>query len=276
MELMGFSRRPTPKDSAPSTAGLPAPTVLGRRWRVLKVIVLALTGEPVVTSAHLSRGSHVRQHLPHLHMARSVHLVTRLSLSDEDRPRHALIETAHQAGSSWLHPSSGSNPCTRHMPSPSGATASGGWVLMMWQMLPQTSSSLCGAASTRFPETAKPACGSTRCAQCCSEPKTCGGAVGSLSETSRDAMAADPGPESVVIRKIEYEELDAALSNLPDRYREVLILRGMGRARSRIDRTTGGREQNAIDQRISRAYKKLARRMNHRTPRSTHTWFPTQ
>ena len=37
-------------------------------------------------------------------------------------------------------------------------------------------------------------------------------------------MAADPGPESVVIRKIEYEELDAALSNLPYRYREVLIL----------------------------------------------------
>jgi RNA polymerase sigma-70 factor (ECF subfamily) len=81
-------------------------------------------------------------------------------------------------------------------------------------------------------------------------------------------MAADPGPESVVIRKIEYEELDAALSNLPDRYREVLILAEWdGLDRESIAQLEGV-SRNAIDQRISRAYKKLARRMNHRTPRS--------
>lgn len=89
-----------------------------------------------------------------------------------------------------------------------------------------------------------------------------------LRRASRDAMAADPGPESVVIRKIEYEELDAALSNLPDRYREVLILAEWdGLDRESIAQLEGV-SRNAIDQRISRAYKKLARRMNHRTPRS--------
>jgi RNA polymerase sigma factor (sigma-70 family) len=38
------------------------------------------------------------------------------------------------------------------------------------------------------------------------------------------APSADPGPEPVVVRRSEYQELDAALEKLPSRYREVLVL----------------------------------------------------
>ena len=42
--------------------------------------------------------------------------------------------------------------------------------------------------------------------------------VSLLRRAPRDGTTADPGPESIVIRKSEYEELDAALLKLPDRY----------------------------------------------------------
>ena len=81
------------------------------------------------------------------------------------------------------------------------------------------------------------------------------------------AQPDDPGPEAVIVRRSEYEQLDAALARLPDRYREVLImLEWDGLDRESIA-TLEGVSRAAIDQRVSRAYKKLARLMNEATPR---------
>ncbi len=70
-----------------------------------------------------------------------------------------------------------------------------------------------------------------------------------------------PGPESLVVRRAEYRELDTALAKLPARYREALILSEW----DGLDRETiahiEGVSRAAIDQRISRAYRKLARLM---------------
>jgi len=81
------------------------------------------------------------------------------------------------------------------------------------------------------------------------------------------APSSDPGPEPVVVRRSEYRELDAALEKLPSRYREVLVLAQWdGLDRESIARLEGV-SRAAIDKRISRAYGKLARLMNRRTPR---------
>jgi len=79
----------------------------------------------------------------------------------------------------------------------------------------------------------------------------------------------DPGPEPVVVRHSEYEELDAALIKLPDKYREVLILAEWDGLDRESIAALEGVTRNAIDKRISRAYEKLAHQMNRRTARET-------
>lgn len=81
------------------------------------------------------------------------------------------------------------------------------------------------------------------------------------------APSADPGPELVIVRRSEYQELDAALERLPIRYREALVLAEWdGLDRESIARLEGV-SRAAIDKRISRAYKKLTRLMNRRVPK---------
>lgn len=75
-----------------------------------------------------------------------------------------------------------------------------------------------------------------------------------------------PGPESLAVRRAEYRELDKALAKLPSRYREALILAEWdGLDRETIARIEGV-SRAAIDQRISRAYRKLARLMDRSMP----------
>lgn len=73
-----------------------------------------------------------------------------------------------------------------------------------------------------------------------------------------------PGPERIVVRRSEYEELEAALRKLPAKYLEVLILvEWDGLDRDSIAELEGV-TRNAIDKRIGRAYEKLTRHMNSR------------
>jgi RNA polymerase sigma-70 factor (ECF subfamily) len=67
------------------------------------------------------------------------------------------------------------------------------------------------------------------------------------------------GPEPQVVRKSEHEELLAALAKLPDKDREILrLVEWEGLSREQVaDMFFVSRA--AIDQRISRSYKKLAR-----------------
>lgn len=84
---------------------------------------------------------------------------------------------------------------------------------------------------------------------------------------ARATETTEPGPEPVVVRRSEYRELDAALAKLPARYREVLILAEWdGLDRESIAQLEGV-SRAAIDQRVSRAYKKLARLMNRNAPK---------
>ena len=70
----------------------------------------------------------------------------------------------------------------------------------------------------------------------------------------------------MAVRRAEYRELDEALAKLPSRYREVLILAEWdGLDRETIARVEGV-TRAAIDQRISRAYRKLARLMDRSMP----------
>ena len=81
------------------------------------------------------------------------------------------------------------------------------------------------------------------------------------------APSDDPGPETVVLRRSEYRELDAALEKLPSRYREVLVLAVWDDLDRESIARLEGVSRAAIDKRISRAYTKLARLMNRHTPR---------
>lgn len=69
------------------------------------------------------------------------------------------------------------------------------------------------------------------------------------------------GPEPQVVRNTQHEELLAALAKLPEKDREILrLVEWEGLSREQVaDMFYVSRA--AIDQRISRAYKKLARRM---------------
>lgn len=84
-------------------------------------------------------------------------------------------------------------------------------------------------------------------------------------------------PEGVVVRRSEYRELRVALARLPARYREVLILAEWdGLERETIARLEGV-SRAAVDQRISRAYRKLARLMHSSIasePRERESWVP--
>jgi RNA polymerase sigma-70 factor (ECF subfamily) len=89
-----------------------------------------------------------------------------------------------------------------------------------------------------------------------------------IRRAAAEGVTAAANPERIVVRKSEYEELDAALARLPSRYREVLILAEW----DGLDRETiaqlEGVTRSAIDQRISRAYKRLARSMKSQSARS--------
>jgi RNA polymerase sigma-70 factor (ECF subfamily) len=77
---------------------------------------------------------------------------------------------------------------------------------------------------------------------------------------------AHSSPESLVVRRAEYWELDTALAKLPARYREALILAEWdGLDRETIARIEGV-SRAAIDKRISRAYRKLALLMERGRP----------
>lgn len=78
--------------------------------------------------------------------------------------------------------------------------------------------------------------------------------------------AAVQGPEPVVVRRSEYEQLEAALNRLPDKYREVLILSEWDGLDRESIAALDGVTRNAIDKRISRAYEKLARQLNRSAP----------
>ena len=88
------------------------------------------------------------------------------------------------------------------------------------------------------------------------------------------AMNASATPEHIVVRRSEYEALDAALAKLPSRYREVLILAEW----DGLDRETiaqlEGVSRGAIDQRISRAYKRLGRSMKYQSAKSKSRVIP--
>lgn len=88
------------------------------------------------------------------------------------------------------------------------------------------------------------------------------------------ARGVDDGPEPIVVRRSEYRELDAALQKLPSKYREVLMLAEWdGLDRESIARLEDV-SRSAIDKRISRAYRMLARSMNHRPAATRHTEPP--
>lgn len=90
-----------------------------------------------------------------------------------------------------------------------------------------------------------------------------------IDKASRNIDPEVDTTESVVVRRTEYDELATAVMALPDRYREVLILAEWdGLDRESIAQLEGV-SRSAIDQRISRAYKKLARKMNRKAPRQT-------
>lgn len=76
-----------------------------------------------------------------------------------------------------------------------------------------------------------------------------------------------PSPERIVVRRSEYEALDAALAKLPSRYREVLILAEWDGLNRETIAQLEGVSRSAIDQRISRAYKRLARSMKFQSAR---------
>ena len=72
------------------------------------------------------------------------------------------------------------------------------------------------------------------------------------------------GPEAITVRNSEYDEVMAAIEKLPDKYREVVILSEWdGLDREEIAELHGVK-RSAIDQRMSRAYKKLERLLRHR------------
>lgn len=73
------------------------------------------------------------------------------------------------------------------------------------------------------------------------------------------AASTDPGPEPLVVRSSEHERLLAALAELPERDREVLRLVEWEGLSREVVAAMQFVSRAAIDQRISRAYKKLAR-----------------
>lgn len=75
------------------------------------------------------------------------------------------------------------------------------------------------------------------------------------------AEPAMPGPEHVVVRNEEHQELLDALVTLPDTDQEVLrLVEWEGLSREQVAEMMFV-SRNAIDQRISRAYKRLGRRL---------------
>ena len=92
------------------------------------------------------------------------------------------------------------------------------------------------------------------------------------------AGATNPSstPEHIVVRRSEYEELDEALAKLPSRYREVLILAEWDGLDRKTIAQLEGVSRSAIDQRISRAYKKLARSMKYQSARSKTRVIPNR
>jgi RNA polymerase sigma-70 factor (ECF subfamily) len=89
-----------------------------------------------------------------------------------------------------------------------------------------------------------------------------------IRKAAAETVPSASSPEHIVVRRSEYEELDAALTKLPARYREVLILAEWdGLDRAAIAQLEGV-SRSAVDQRISRAYKRLGRSMKYQSARS--------
>lgn len=75
-----------------------------------------------------------------------------------------------------------------------------------------------------------------------------------------------PGPEPVVVRNAEHQELVDALATLPEKDQEVLrLVEWEGLSREQVAEMMFV-SRSAIDQRISRAYKRLGRTLGHRRP----------
>lgn len=92
-----------------------------------------------------------------------------------------------------------------------------------------------------------------------------------VERTSHQSTESVPGPEPIVVRRSEYEELEAALNRLPEKYREVLILAEWDGLDRESIAALDGVTRNAIDKRISRAYEKLARQLNRTTEERAFT-----
>ena len=90
------------------------------------------------------------------------------------------------------------------------------------------------------------------------------------SKLSSHGQPAEPGPEPQIVRNEEYAELIAALDTLPEKDREVLrLVEWEGLSREQVA-AMHFVSRAAIDQRISRAYKRLGRALGapSREPRT--------
>ena len=77
---------------------------------------------------------------------------------------------------------------------------------------------------------------------------------------------ASPGPEPIVVRNAEHEELLDALATLPEKDREILrLVEWEGLSREQVAGMMFV-SRSAIDQRISRAYKRLGRTLGSSYP----------
>ena len=75
-----------------------------------------------------------------------------------------------------------------------------------------------------------------------------------------------PGPEAQVVRRAEYDEVNRAIDSLRPGYREVIrLVEWEGLPRATVAEMLS-LSRAAVDQRLHRAYKLLARRLSHLSP----------
>ncbi|MBT8217741.1 MAG: sigma-70 family RNA polymerase sigma factor [Acidimicrobiia bacterium] len=75
-----------------------------------------------------------------------------------------------------------------------------------------------------------------------------------------------PGPEAQVVRRVEYAEVQRAISSLKPDYREVIKLVEWDEIPREVVAEMLSVSRAAIDQRLHRAYKQLERKLRHLSP----------
>jgi RNA polymerase sigma-70 factor (ECF subfamily) len=76
----------------------------------------------------------------------------------------------------------------------------------------------------------------------------------------------NPGPEMQIVRRVEYDEVNRAIDSLKPAYREVIKLVEWEELPRAVVADMLSLSRAAIDQRLHRAYKQLARRLKHLYP----------